>query len=290
VPTVLDELAARALALPGRDEQAAFRSPAELAAALAASIPPLQVPLAVTASRGIRKDADRLTQPQRPSRPSERSAMPDSPPVRRSNGRTAVVGLLVLVAVAGASAAAVHLLNKPATGGSPSRSSTSSGVTAPASAAVITPASARGFDALNPADTGDENSNTAANILDRNPAGWATQQYFTQYFGDLKAGTGLILDLGKPDRVNSITVAFGSVPGANVQIKMGDSDARSAANLASMTTVASKSDVSGSTTFTIQRPVTDRYLVIWFTKLPPIAQGGNRYMAQIFGVVIHGAS
>jgi hypothetical protein len=292
VPTVLDELAARALALPGRDEQAAFRSPAELAAALVASIPPLQVPLATTASRGIRKDADRLTQPQRPqrpSRPSERPALPDGPPVRRSRGRAAVVGLLVLVAVAGASAAAVHLLNKPSAGGSPGRSS-SSGVTAPASAAVITPASAHGFDALNPADTGDENSNTAANILDRNPAGWATQQYFTQYFGDLKAGTGLILDLGKPDRVSSITVTFGSVPGANVQIKMGDSDARSAANLASMTTVASKSDVSGSTTFTVQRPVTDQYLVIWFTKLPPMPQPGNRYMAQIFGVVIHGAS
>ena len=71
---------------------------------------------------------------------------------------------------------------------------------------------------------------------------------------------------------------------------MGDSDARSAANLASMTTVASQSDVSGGYTFTVQHPVTGQYLVIWFTKLPPMAQGGNRYMAQIFGVVIHGAS
>jgi hypothetical protein len=292
VPTVLDEIAARALALPGRDEQAAFRSPAEMAAALAASIPPLQVPLAATATsvRGVRKDADRLTQPQRTPRPSERSALPDSPPVRgRSAGRAAVVGLLVLVAVAGASAAAVHLLDKPAAAGAAGGSS-SAGVTAPASAAVITPVSAHGFDALNPADAGDENSNTAANILDRNPAGWATQQYFTRYFGDLKAGTGLILDLGKPVRVSSITVTFGSIPGANVQLKMGDSDARSATNLASMTTVASKNDVSGSTTFTVQRAVTDRYLVIWFTKLPPMPQPGNRYMAQIFGVVIHGAS
>ncbi len=290
VPTVLDELAARALALPGRDEQSAFRAPAELAAALAASIPPLQVPLAATVTRGIRKDADRFTQPQRAPRPTERPALPDGPPVRRrSAGRAAAVGLLVLVAVAGASAAALHLLDKPSAGNGP-RTSSSAGVTAPASAAVITPASAHGFDALNPADTGDENSNTAANVLDRNPAGWATQQYFTQYFGDLKAGTGLILDLGKPARVSSVTVTFGSVPGANVQIKMGNSDARSAANLASMTTVASKSDVSGSTTFTVQRPVTDQYLVIWFTKLPPMPQPGNRYMAQIFGVVIHGAS
>jgi hypothetical protein len=80
------------------------------------------------------------------------------------------------------------------------------------------------------------------------------------------------------------------VPGANVQIKVGSSNARSAANLASMTTVARQDNVSGSYTFTIQRPATGQYLVIWFTKLPPMAQAGNKYMAQIFGVVIHGVS
>jgi hypothetical protein len=80
------------------------------------------------------------------------------------------------------------------------------------------------------------------------------------------------------------------VPGANVQIKVGNSNARSEANLASMTTVASQADVSGISTFTVRQPVSDQYLVIWFTKLPPMAQGGNKYMAQIFGVVVHGTS
>jgi hypothetical protein len=149
---------------------------------------------------------------------------------------------------------------------------------------------AQGFDALNPNDSGDENTSQAHNILSGNSEGWATQQYYTQYFGNLKAGTGLILDLGKPVKVSSITVTFGTVAGANVQIKVGSSDARSASNLNSMTTVASHNDVSGSTTFTVQRPVDGRYLVIWFTKLPPMTSGGNRYMAQIFGVAIHGSS
>jgi hypothetical protein len=290
VPTHLDDVAGRALALPGRDEQAAFESPAELAAALSAAIPPLQVPLAtVTPVRGDRNDADRLTQTQRPQRQTGRIAPPAGPPVRRRGaGRVTAISVLVLVAVVGASAAAVHLLTKSPSSPSAGRSSTTT-TQSPAAATIITPASAHGFDALNPADGGDENSNQAANVLDGNSAGWATQQYFTSNFGNLKAGTGLILDLGRPVRVGSITVTFGSVPGANVQIKMGASDTRSAANLASMTTVASMSDVSGSTTFTVRHPVTDQYLVIWFTKLPPM-QGGNRYMAQIFGVAIHGAS
>ena len=292
VPTVLDDLAGRALALPGRDEQASFESPAELAAALTAAIPPLQVPMAAaTAIRGNRKDADRSTQPQRSQRSSAQLTTQHGLPVRRRIvSRAAVVSLLVLVAVVGASAEAVHLLNKSPSAGSPGGSASAS--TKPsANAAVIKPVSARGFDALNPADSGDENSSQAANVLDGNSAGWATQQYFrSPYFGNLKAGTGLILDFGKPVKVTSITVTFGAVPGANVQIKVGNSDGRSAANLASMTTVASTNDVSGSYTFTVRQPVTDQYLVIWFTKLPPMAQAGNKYMAQIFGVVVHGAS
>ena len=250
VPTVLDDIAGRALALPGRDEQRRSSPQPNWQRPSTAAIPPLQVPLAaVTVRRPARKD---LT--VSPSHSARRclacAAAPAhrAPPVRRrSAGQDSrPVSLLVLVAVAGASAAAVHLLQKSPSGTPASRSS-SAGSTPAASTAVITPVAAHGFDALNPSDNGDENSAQAANVLDGNSAGWATQQYYrSPYFGNLKAGTGLILDLGKAVRVTSITVRFGSVPGANVQIKMGDSDARSAANLAAMTTVASQADVSGS--------------------------------------------
>jgi hypothetical protein len=291
VPTALDDIASRALALPGRDEQPAFESPAELAAALSAAIPGLQVPLAaVTASHGTREDADRSAQPRRAPRSGGRLAPPDRQPVRRRRaGRATAVSLLVLVAVAGASAEAVHLLQKSPSAPAPGTSSGAS--TNPVGVTVIKPVSAQGFDALNLTDSGDENSSQAANVLDGGPGGWSTQQYYqSPYLGRLKAGTGLILDLGKPVRVSSVTVTFGSVPGANVQIKVGNSNARSAANLTSMTTVASQTDVSGISTFTVRQPVSGQYLVIWFTKLPPMAQGGNKYMAQIFGVVVHGAS
>jgi hypothetical protein len=291
VPTVLDEVTGRALALPGRDEQAAFESPADLAAALMAAIPPLQVPPAATAIRESRREADRFTQSQRAERHAARVPYDDDQfPRRRGVGRVLAIGLLIVAVVAGASAAAVDLLHKPASVAPPTKSGSAS-TSPPARTVVIRPVSAHGFDALNPADTSDENTSQAANVLDGNPSGWATQEYYhSPYFGNLKAGTGLILDLGKPVRVSSVTVTFGSVPGADVQIKMGSSDARTKANLDSMTTVASKGDVSGSYTFTVAQPVTDRYLVIWFTKLPPLARGGNKYMAQIYGVVIRGSS
>jgi hypothetical protein len=157
--------------------------------------------------------------------------------------------------------------------------------------------SASGFDALNPAgDPQNENSNQARNVLDHNPQGWSTQQYIGSSsgsyptFGDLKAGTGFILDLGHRDHVKSVTVTFGNVPGADVEIKVGNSDTRSPANLAAMTTVSRADNVSGSYTFTTRSGVTGRYLVVWFTKLPPMAGTPGQYMAQIFGVVVRGTT
>lgn len=114
VPTILDDVTSRALALPGRDEQAAFESPAELAAALIAVIPPLQLPPAApTAIRGPRRAGDRYNQPQRAQRPTSRVSPQGGPPVRRRGaGRAVAISVLVLIAVAGASAAALHLLTK----------------------------------------------------------------------------------------------------------------------------------------------------------------------------------
>jgi hypothetical protein len=310
VPTALDEVAARALALPGRDGQAAYTAPAELAAALMAAIPPVQVPPAAvprTARRdgaywpGEQRSDRQLTQTrsaQTRSAPGEHRTQPtsgsDEPfrPVRRRASRAIVIGLLAAVAVAGASAAALHLLNKPPSPSSstPPGKSSSPPTSSPAQGPVITPVSAKGFDALNRRDRGDENSNEAENVLDGNTGGWSTQWYGSPYFGSLKAGTGFILDLGTAAKVSSVTVTFGNVPGADVQIKEGNSDVRSAANLATMTTVASRTDVSGMQIFTVAQPVTAKYLVIWFTKLPPLAGSSGRFEAQIFNVVIHGTS
>ncbi len=92
--------------------------------------------------------------------------------------------------------------------------------------------------------------------------------------------------MGRPVRVRSVTVAFGSAPGADVAIESGGDDTLAASALPSFTTVAAADGVGGRHKFRIARPVRGRYLLIWFTRLPAIGPG--RYQAQISNVVVHG--
>lgn len=303
VPAALDEITWRALAAPGLDTQAAYQSPAELAAALLAVIPPIQVP-AVAMLRGDRDVERTQTSWAQPptwndySQPQPARYLPEWPGRPRRPGRTLAVSLLVVVAVAGASAGALHFLHKPApaaaAGQSPRAGSSQAHRTT-----VVSPVSASGFDALaKPGqDPENENSSQAPNVLaGGDPAGWSTQQYLghndgpSPTFGNLKAGTGLILDLGRPYRVASVTVTFGSEPGANVEIKAGSSSTPSPENLGAMTTIARATDVSGEHVFTVRHPVADRYLVIWFTQLPPLAGTPGQYMGQIYSVAVRATS
>jgi hypothetical protein len=210
---------------------------------------------------------------------------------RRASVRAIAIGAVALIAVAGASTAALHLLRKSPSPATNSRSHSPSASSPASSLTPITPSSASGFDALNPSgDNGDENSDQAGNVLDGNPQGWNTQYYRSAHFGNLKTGTGFMLNLGKPAQVSSVTVTFGTAIGAKAQIKVGDSDVRSPSNLAAMHTVAGPSNVSGAYTFTIKHPVSGQYLVIWFTKLPPLTGKPGWFEAQIFKVVVTGTT
>lgn len=161
--------------------------------------------------------------------------------------------------------------------------------------AVLKPAGAQGFDPLStPAqDPGNENSNEARFAIDGNPrTDWHTQYYFgSPKFGGLKAGTGLLLDMGPtPVRLASVTVTFGQVPGANVRIEVGNSNVRAKGTLGSFTTVARGNGLSGTYTFTAHGTATGRYVLIWFTKLPPQKAGSKgRFEAEVFNVIVRGS-
>ncbi len=154
---------------------------------------------------------------------------------------------------------------------------------------VLTPVSAHGFDPLSSNDPGDENDDLAAYAIDGNPSTcWQTQRYLgSPLLGGLKKGTGLILDMGGQVRLSSVTVTFGSAPGADVAIEMGDDSTLAAASLASFTTAATADGIGGTYTFRTASTAQGRYVLIWFTRLPPAAQGG--FAAQIFDVVIRGS-
>jgi len=299
VPAALDDVCCQAMQVPGRDGSV-LATPGQLAGALAAELPPEEVPPAGPATRpgaaarasgngeywsdggapSTRQDWRAQRQPRQPRQSRQGGG-------GSSRVRVAVIGVLALVVVIGVAAAASSFLNKnntphPSTSGSTHPRPTTSPVT------VLTPVSAHGFDALNPTnnDPQDENSFQAPNILNHNPEGWSSQQYNTAALGGLKAGTGLIFDMGKPVRLSSVTVQFQKATGANVQLLVGDSNVRSKANEESMTPVASANGIGGTHTFQVSSKTTGRYLVIWFTQLPP---SGGKFMAQVFSIKVTGA-
>ena len=96
--------------------------------------------------------------------------------------------------------------------------------------------------------------------------------------------------MGKQVSLSSVQVTFGPLPGADVQIKIGNNNSVSAAGLASLTTIASRQDVgAGTETFQTSSTARGQYVVIWFTKLPPQQGSGNQFQALVYNVILRGA-
>jgi len=101
-------------------------------------------------------------------------------------------------------------VNHPRSSGSP-----------PTSASVLQPVGATGFDPLTSpsADPGNENSQYAKYAIDNSlRTSWTSQWYASADFGRLKAGSGLLIDMGKPVKFATVTITFNSQPGSERQI------------------------------------------------------------------------
>ncbi|MGW0666535.1 serine/threonine protein kinase [Streptomyces sp. NPDC002746] len=94
---------------------------------------------------------------------------------------------------------------------------------------------------------------------------WHTDGYYSADFGKLKEGVGVVLDLGKVQRVRKVDVTFlGGTTSAELRTS---SDATAPTMPNSFTKVA-----EGSGTNVSLKPgesVQARYLLVWLTKLPP---------------------
>jgi hypothetical protein len=157
---------------------------------------------------------------------------------------------------------------------------------------VLKPVQANGFDPLSSSDPGNEDDAGAQFAIDGDPTTfWHTQYYQgSPAFGGLKKGSGLILDMGTQVRLSQLQVQFGSVCCATVHIEIGNDNTRSPATLGTFTTVASSSSAANATTFRVTNSAKGRYVLIWFTSLPPMAGSNGQYMAQIYNVTVRGSS
>jgi hypothetical protein len=322
IPLALSDLTCRAMGLSSEAEHS-LTAPGELARALAASLPPAPLLAAAPANRNqAMRNEERGWQREtdvgsgRPGGsgyadtdwPVSDGSYQDRPQRGRGRADGANTGrrgrLLPFLPVPGrflaglligscvlvlAAIAAFALWPRGGSAVNHPRAGHSTPLT---SATVLRPAGATGFDPLTSpsADSGNENSQYAKYAIDNSlRTSWTSQWYKTADFGRLKAGSGLLIDMGKQVKFATVTVTFNSQPGASVKLLVGNSAARSKQNLYSMTTVASAQSPTGAFTFQIKGQPTGRYLVVWFTKLPPQAGGSGKYEAEIFNVAVRGS-
>jgi hypothetical protein len=127
-----------------------------------------------------------------------------------------------------------------------------------------------------------DNPGTVGAAIAADPSSpWATQWYATARFGMLKHGTGLLLDLGGKVTVTTVRLGLSPYQGTDLQLRVGN-----AAVLGDLHVAATANYVGGSVKLTLHRPEAARYLLIWFTMLPP--DGSGHYQETVSNIVVTG--
>ncbi len=136
--------------------------------------------------------------------------------------------------------------------------------------------SAHDFD---PLGNGAEKPQAIPNAYDEDPSTfWHTENYATADLGKLKSGVGLVLDLGKVQKISSVDLSF--LGETSVELRTAPADAESEPSMPDQfLTRASKtgSDVTLKPT----GPVTTRYVLIWLTELPANDGGFRGKLTEI---------
>jgi len=258
IPEGIDSVTCRALSGQAGEGGPPILSPAQLAIELAA-----------------------VARPGPPSGPSPGAApaptLPDRtawlpPPRSRAVRRlTRLTAVIVLAVLAGGGWLAVREMTAP---------HRPSGARPAVAAQALTPVSATAFGPLG--GSGGDNPELARLAIDGSPAtAWHTQWYATAAFGNLKPGTGLLLDMGRPVTITSAQIMLGAITGADFQLRAGGEPV-----LADLQPVARATAAGGVVTMRPARPAKARYLLLWFTRLPPDSSG--TFEAIIYDVRLHG--
>ena len=135
--------------------------------------------------------------------------------------------------------------------------------------------------AFGPAGTADGDNPQGAQfaITSGSPSPWQTDWYASPAFGMLKSGTGLLLDMGQTVTITSTRIDLSPFRGADLQVRLGGtpSDLRAAAHA---------DDVGGTVRLILASPQRARYVLIWFTLLPP--DGAGTYQESVYRIVVNG--
>lgn len=242
--------------------------------------------------------------PPRPQPGRQRQAK-DQGRRRRRAARVAILAVLVL-AVAGVASglvvssqpapsgknaaavtqhsAAAHTSRPPASASPAPTASTPAPSPSAKPLAAITSLPIAQAEAFGPGGLADgDNPQTASGAVTSGASSpWVSQWYATAVFGSLKQGTGLLIDMGRQVTVTSVRIDLAGYRGANLQLRTGDT----AGTPSDLRIAARAYDVGGTVRITLQAPERARYVLIWFTLLPP--NGAGQYQATVYHVVVDG--
>jgi hypothetical protein len=181
------------------------------------------------------------------------------------------------------SASSTGSASVPATATATTRGSpTASSSPAPAPVQVLSVVSAAAF---GPDGTSDgDNPDAASRVLAGDGVdAWRSAWYETAEFGNLQTGTGLLLDMGTQVSVSSVRLRLGTASGADVQVRLGDTP-----EPGDLSTAASADDVGGTVHLAPTQPARARYVLVWFTLLPP--DGAGTYQVSVYSITVDGRS
>ena len=161
---------------------------------------------------------------------------------------------------------------KPAPSASTAPSTSASAAPSPSAS----PVTVAGVQAIDPEGDNSENNDLAARAIDGDPdTAWRSERYDSPQFGGIKKGVGLAVDLGDPVNVTGVTL---TAPGSDglVEVRSADSPDYNGSSRIAKAGI----DGSGHVVLTTGKPVTTRYLIVWFTRAPQQSNGENRVIVN----------
>mgnify|MGYP003601438369 CR=1 FL=1 len=132
---------------------------------------------------------------------------------------------------------------------------------------------------LDPYGVDGENADQLRFAVDKDPlTAWTTLTYYDPYLGG-KPGVGVVVDLGAPRPIRSVDLKLVGA-NSNLQILVGN---RIFDDPARYRTFADVTGAGSHILLRSPRPMTSRYVVIWFTRLPWI---DGQYRGGVRSVVV----
>ncbi len=289
IPRLIDEVCDRTLGDPPRHQAAPLRTPAEVAAALAAAVPasvrraiaPAEVQQTDTPPALVASTPIGVEESTPATAPTWRPASAAAPPVRRSGGQMRLLGAIAgaLLLVGGALFGLSLLLD--AVSDSPGDGDAAPGGDNGTASGPLQVVAAEDFDPYG--DDNAEHPDEVTLAFDGDPAtAWESQEYNSPLEA-LKPGVGLILDVGEERTLSSVQLGLLNA-GPDLEVRVAPADSTSAPTDAeAWQTVGTVADAATDVTVQLDEPVQTRFVLLWFTSL---AQDGANYRGGIREVVL----